>query len=490
MRRHKGSDPRTLVTAIGPVTVQRIYFSCLSCRLGEYPLDEPLGFGDTLSPGARRMACLASTLASSFERGHELLSGLAGWSVSDETLRHLCYREGERMKAWRCPPRAQAPHHALENTAPVPTADADTLPPVSRASAGAAALTPEGAVSGPAAAVAEQTVARQDAVEPVLGSSTDAGAVEPVLGSSTDAGSEVVAELSTHFPALAENLAKANAAEAARLSPSVTPLPSSEPAAATPEAEAFRKAKGDIEFEIDAGKVNTTEGWRDMKIGLFAKREHGEPCPPEDWKKRELPRPTVRVAFTAIDTSEHFGPECRAWAARLGIRETCKISVIADGAEWIWALILASLCGARQLLDIFHAAENVAKASKALYGTGTPEAEAWQERVMLALLTQGWHGLCREVGEVLAVRRDEATQAALDSLLGYFAPRLHLLDYPARLQHGEAIGSGMVEGCVKTMINKRLKANGARWQVKNVVRMAELCSLHYSDSWAEYWTAA
>jgi hypothetical protein len=45
----------------------------------------------------------------------------------------------------------------------------------------------------------------------------------------------------------------------------------------------FRKATGEIEFTTDGTSVNTTEGWREMRIGIFAKRELAKPGEPEDW---------------------------------------------------------------------------------------------------------------------------------------------------------------------------------------------------------------
>jgi len=49
-----------------------------------------------------------------------------------------------------------------------------------------------------------------------------------------------------------------------------------------PEIQHFRDASGEMEFQTDATKVNTVEGWRDMKIGVFAKREAGEEASPEN----------------------------------------------------------------------------------------------------------------------------------------------------------------------------------------------------------------
>ncbi len=73
-------------------------------------------------------------------------------------------------------------------------------------------------------------------------------------------------------------------------------------------AKVFADAPGDVEFQTDAAKVNTTGGWRDMKIGIFARRERGEPSTAADWDKRHLPAPATRVAFAAIETIDDFAP--------------------------------------------------------------------------------------------------------------------------------------------------------------------------------------
>src|SRR5262249_16816216 len=46
--------------------------------------------------------------------------------------------------------------------------------------------------------------------------------------------------------------------------------------------KAFQEASGDVEFTVDAAKVNTREeGWKDLKIGVISKREAGEPMAAE-----------------------------------------------------------------------------------------------------------------------------------------------------------------------------------------------------------------
>lgn len=256
----------------------------------------------------------------------------------------------------------------------------------------------------------------------------------------------------------------------------------------SPAVPAAFAAAGDVEFQTDAAKVNTTGGWRDMKIGIFARRERGEPATPADWDKRHLPAPATRTAFAAIEAVDDFAPRWGQWAARLGIRDLTSITVLGDGAEWIWNAAAREFGGCHQVLDIYHAAEHIAAASRRRFGEGVA-ATAWLDRGRGLLLSDGWAGLCDHLGQTLASDNGAEGRAALDELTSYFAVHTERLNYCHRLYTGQSIGSGMVEGAAKNLIGRRLKQTGARWQVENVNDMGELCCLTYSDHWDLYWAS-
>ena len=145
---------------------------------------------------------------------------------------------------------------------------------------------------------------------------------------------------------------------------------------------------------------------------------------------------------------------------------------------------------ADQVLDIYHAAEYVADAGKGLFGEGTAGAASWLERGRGLLLSDGWAGLCDHIGATLdGVPRAGRARGVghADGLLGGCTPTR--LNYCHRLYTGRSIGSGMVEGAAKNLVGRRLKQTGARWEVENVNRMAELCCLTYSDHWDLYWAS-
>jgi len=330
--------------------------------LSRYAADDLLGIDGLLTFQARRLVCFAAT-GCSFARAELTLLELCGWSLSDEAIRHACYKEAEKIRQ------------------------------------------------------------RLD---------TDEAMYQP-----------------------------------------------------------FQQAAGNTEFQFDAAKVNTIEGWRDMKIGIFAKREAAQPATPAEWHTRELPKPTARVAFTDIEKSCVFTATVGEYVERLHIIDTSCVDVLADGAEYNWTIAQEQLPGCRQTLDHWHGMEHVGTAARAVYGEGTLEALAFLEATRQALLQDGWWGLCEKVGQVLDLPEGEKHRQAMEQLLCFFSKQTGRLNYCLQLYKGRPIGSGMVEGACKNVIGKRLKQTKTPWREENVERMAVLCCLAYSDGmWAQYWTAA
>jgi hypothetical protein len=62
--------------------------------------------------------------------------------------------------------------------------------------------------------------------------------------------------------------------------------------------------KYDYEVTMDGTCVNTMDGWREVKVGIFSKRELGKGVLPDQWDDRKLPRPSACVAFAAIETAK------------------------------------------------------------------------------------------------------------------------------------------------------------------------------------------
>ena len=258
-----------------------------------------------------------------------------------------------------------------------------------------------------------------------------------------------------------------------------------------PEREAlpvaFETALGDPELHIDAGKVNTRDGWKDVKVAVFAVRERGDASTSEDIGGRDLPAPSVRSVIAAVEEIGRFEVRCKTEADRLNLTAMKKLSVLGDGAEWIWNAADRQFAGATQVLDVYHAAEHLATAGRAAFGEG-PEFQTWFESARQQLLGDGYLGACDALGRPLSDPiASERMAAAAGSELNYFAGHRERMNYAVRLHRGQSIGSGLVEGTIKELVNLRMKRTGARWQAGRVGRFIELLALSKTVEWEEHW---
>lgn len=258
-----------------------------------------------------------------------------------------------------------------------------------------------------------------------------------------------------------------------------------------PQAAAeYANSSGEIEFYTDGTCVNTTEGWKEMRLGVFTKRPLGAAARPDQWDQRTLPSPTARHVFAAIESADAFATRWPLVASRLGIRSRKRIDVVADGARWIWDRVTLHWSQAVGTLDIYHALEHVASAGKALYGEATPETRRWTEQARDTLLHSGYAGMKHLLAESRLVAVRGSQRRGLDELEHYLDSHENHLDYARRLAEGRVIGSGQVEGACKHWIARRLKQTGARWRIERANRMADLCALKYSHQWDTYWATA
>jgi hypothetical protein len=253
----------------------------------------------------------------------------------------------------------------------------------------------------------------------------------------------------------------------------------------------FSKASGDWELPIDAGKVNTETGWRDVKVAAFAVRKPAKPCTSEDDDQRELAKPSVRHVIAAIETAEEFGLRCQAEAKRIGLPDVQKLTVSGDGAEWIWNLANERFADAEQNLDVYHATAYLADLSRAGFDTDTQAAKAWTDRARTALIADGWAGVCQFVYENSGeVSNRSALQTASPRVANYLSGHQDRMRYVARLRRGASIGSGMIEGAIKQLVVRRIKQTGARWKTEQVSPLVEFISLGHTEDWDTYWSAA
>ena len=120
--------------------------------------------------------------------------------------------------------------------------------------------------------------------------------------------------------------------------------------------------------------------------------------------------------------------------ADLGLFDISNITLLADGAKWIWEEKRKHLTHANGVLDIFHNLEHFAAAGRSLYGDGTNEATTWLDKSRQVVLHGDWPEIERHITTTRESFPDSPRkQQSLDELLNYLLPHTHHMAYAQRL---------------------------------------------------------
>ena len=118
--RRGGISPRTVATALGPIAVERVDFTCFARGLGRHPAHAKLGIDGILTTQAVRLVRSAGGQRP-FDNAAMLLKELCGRRISDELVRQICRAEAGRIAARRADRPTPAETEVPPAGAEVPT---------------------------------------------------------------------------------------------------------------------------------------------------------------------------------------------------------------------------------------------------------------------------------------------------------------------------------------------------------------------------------
>lgn len=255
----------------------------------------------------------------------------------------------------------------------------------------------------------------------------------------------------------------------------------------SPEPQkAFAAAKGETEFSTDGLKINTVDGWREMRLSVMSKRQAVASAAATQWKDRVLNLPTVRMGLGAIAPCHIIGASWQKLCKTLGLPKDQDLSILADGARWIWDQAAQRFAGknVQWVVDIYHLMLYLFAAAAEL---AAHDAEQWVAQRILELIDMGGPTFITHLQSIGPPGAKPETTAAWTKLLHYLSENRDSLWYGTRLKQGLPLGSGLIEGGVKNILGKRLKINNARWRIRRAERMGTIRCIQYSDLWDAYW---
>lgn len=236
-----------------------------------------------------------------------------------------------------------------------------------------------------------------------------------------------------------------------------------------------------VRIEERSQNENTTEKWREMKVGCWYQVE---PVPKSQHTKRHQHKSTIGHQalrahdmhyFCDIAEVDDFAPLFWATSCQAKVDLAEEVVFVCDGAKWIWRLVETYFPHAVQILDWFHAEERLEKVANDVFPSD--QAKEWINDLSTAM----WEGDTNFViaaCENLAANSETAAQAVT-----YFRNNQARMQYDRFRQMGYMIGSGTVESGCKQIITHRLKRSGAQWNLQGARLTAKARAAWLSGDW-------
>jgi len=210
---------------------------------------------------------------------------------------------------------------------------------------------------------------------------------------------------------------------------------------------------------VDARSVRVDGQWRELKVGVIY--EAGS----ELDARGRAPRPERLSSFSCFGGVEEFLERFAVELERRGIRWVKEVVILADGADWIWDRLPAMMpLGVRvvQVLDFFHAAENLNKAVVAVHGEGSQTGRALFRELRTMLKLGNRRTILAHLERLLEQAAGEDAQRVVGNVQRYIRRHWERISYLRLRTDGYHLGSGVVESQCKRL-GQRVKGPGMNW---------------------------
>ena len=226
------------------------------------------------------------------------------------------------------------------------------------------------------------------------------------------------------------------------------------------------------------GKDGKPPRKRQIKVGAVFLQETNS-----EGEVQRIPYSTTRVV--QFSDWACFGEALYNEAVRRGYLRAKTAVFTSDGADWIWEITDQRFRGAVQIVDFYHACEHLS----ALCGAVCPDTDGEQ----FAKLFKTRRDMLRKWGVDSMIRffRDVAQghprKTEILAELAYFEKHRKRMQYRHFRKKGYFIGSGVIEGSCKCLVNQRCDLAGQRWHPESSQKVLRIRAAVQDGLHDVYW---
>lgn len=177
-------------------------------------------------------------------------------------------------------------------------------------------------------------------------------------------------------------------------------------------------------------------------------------------EKRNNGKPIDRWVGAQYGRRTEFDKYVGQTGIKIGQLQAKQVVFIADGARHNWDIQQTNFPDAVCILDYYHALEHLAEFCE-LYKNSNDGKQAfasWRKMIYEGRILE----VMEDMRDILFTRISDSDKALKH--INYFKNNLSRMEYDIYRDQDFPIGSGLVEGQCKLVVNRRFKGNGMRWK--------------------------
>jgi hypothetical protein len=243
---------------------------------------------------------------------------------------------------------------------------------------------------------------------------------------------------------------------------------------------------GVLYIEMDGAAFNTRHPdqndstWRENKLGIVFSSDDVHFLGYEDHGRVQKFYIDHKEYADYIGSCHEFGKHLFAAALRNGYGKYRRTVIISDGATWIRNLKEEFFPDAQQILDLYHAIENIYSFARYRFDNNEKLSIPWAQR-MVTLLDEGEYR--KAIDEVVADKGKTIPNVV--NLHTYLTNNIENINYKKYREEGLYVGSGAIESSNKSVLQRRLKQAGMRWDAATAQNMVTLRAKAVASKWIE-----
>jgi hypothetical protein len=221
-----------------------------------------------------------------------------------------------------------------------------------------------------------------------------------------------------------------------------------------------------------------------MHPGPDPRQRPPAPAAGNRWYTCGITAGTAEIITAAFDHAEHRDPgRTRPW---IGLVDGNNHQIACFRGEAASRGITITI-----LIDFIHVTEYIWKLAWCFHRYPDPAAETWVTAQCQAILEGRAADVITLITGLAAKdppRPGSEHDKIITKTLTYLTAKQPYLDYPAALDNGWPIATGVIEGACRHLVHDRMGITGARWSLPGAQAILWLRAIDASGDTPAYWT--